>query len=77
MAYKPNEHYVYKKDKEGSTYKVGEIVFDNQIIQHDAGFTNVQATLENLCQFPIRKDDIWTICYPKSGQCFPNFSAQF
>ena len=74
MAQNPNDHHnVYKKDKEGSTYRIREVAFHKQIIQHDAGFTNVQATLENLHQFPIRKDDIWIICYPKSGQCFPIF----
>ena len=75
MAYNPNKNYVYKKDREGSTYKIGEIVFDNQIIQHPACLTNVCSTLKTLPKFPTRKDDIWIIAFPKSGQCFPFLSA--
>ena len=67
MACNQNEHHVYKKDKEGSTYKIGEMIFDNQIVQHSPNFTNVDLTLKNLPQFPSRKDDIWIIGYPKSG----------
>ena len=70
MTAVPTEHYVYKKDNEGSTYKIGEIVFENQILQHDPSFTNVYSTLKELPQFPTRKDDIWIIGYSKSGQCF-------
>ena len=62
-----NENYVYQKDKESNTYKIVEIVFDNQTIQHCASFTNVYTPVKNLPQFPSRKDDVWVIGYPKSG----------
>ena len=61
------KHIVYKKDAEGKTYTVGEVVFENQIIQHPAMFSRVDFVLENMHSFPRRDDDIWIIDFSKSG----------
>ena len=61
------EHIVYKKDAEGSTYAIGETVFENQIIQHDPSFRNISNILSKLQHFKTRSDDVWIIAYMKSG----------
>ena len=62
------KHLVYKKDGEGSTIRIGEVVWKNEILQYPPEFSHVDEVLKQLQEFQTKDDDIWLIDYMKSGE---------